>query len=144
MSQGVDFIEKLLARGGLYDKEVKMVSDIWLNHFFFERGAKLIYLMPENLVNSYLPLEITPKPDEIKRVILVCINWSMMQEITAILKDLKSIDHTVRSAAIQRAIQQGLAIKPYFEGLLNQAENKDEQSVYKYIILAIEKLTQKK
>lgn len=62
---------KVLKSTGLYEKEAKGMAKVWRKDFFEKEGVRAIYLMPQETYDKLCPLTITPKPKEVKRVILV-------------------------------------------------------------------------
>lgn len=57
----------LLVRQGLYLDEAQAMVNTWRDSWF-EEGSRLIYLVPERLVNGILPLTIKPAPAQLTRV----------------------------------------------------------------------------
>jgi hypothetical protein len=62
-------IERLLVAQGLYPGEAKAMLETWRDTWF-EEGARLLYLVPRRTIDTVLPLSITPKPDETRRVFM--------------------------------------------------------------------------
>lgn len=52
---------------GLYPKEAAAMVETWRDSWF-EEGTRVLYIMPSHEVNSILPLNLTPEPDETTRV----------------------------------------------------------------------------
>lgn len=52
---------------GLYSKEAAAMVETWRDSWF-EEGTRVLYIMPSHEVNSILPLNLTPAPDETTRV----------------------------------------------------------------------------
>jgi hypothetical protein len=60
-------LEQLLITHGLYPTEARAMVESWQGSWF-EHGARLFYIVANEHVDAMLPLEINPKPIEIKRV----------------------------------------------------------------------------
>jgi hypothetical protein len=60
-------LQAALVAQGLFVKEAQAMIDTWRDSWF-EEGARLIYLVPSQTVNSLLPLQIEPPPAQIARV----------------------------------------------------------------------------
>lgn len=56
-----------LTEQGLYPREAAAMVETWRDSWF-EDGARLFYLLPQATVDSFLPLDIDPKPASVKRV----------------------------------------------------------------------------
>ena len=52
---------------GLYPKEAAAMVETWRDSWF-EEGTRVLYIMPSHEVDSILPLNLTPAPDETTRV----------------------------------------------------------------------------
>jgi len=60
-------IERMLVRGGLYQREATAMVDSWRDSWF-EEGTRVLYLVPPRHVDQILPLTITPAPKVVARV----------------------------------------------------------------------------
>jgi hypothetical protein len=65
-----DAMAKLLTEQGLYEKEARAMVKTWSNDWFGQDGIRVLYLVPESLTDGLLPLQITPKPDQLIRVLV--------------------------------------------------------------------------
>jgi hypothetical protein len=59
-----------LAASGLYEKEAKAMVATWLTSWFGEEGTRLLYILPATMADANLPLTITPKPQQMVRVMV--------------------------------------------------------------------------
>ena len=60
-------LEKMLVAGGLYPEEASAMVETWRDSWF-EEGTRLFYVVPRQLIDSVLPLDINPQPNDIVRV----------------------------------------------------------------------------
>lgn len=60
-------LESILIAQGLYSNEAHAMVETWRDSWF-EEGSRLLYIVPQNFVNSVLPLTIQPAPTQIERV----------------------------------------------------------------------------
>jgi hypothetical protein len=60
-------LQKTLVAHGLYPKEAKAMVESWQGSWF-EQGTRLFYIVSGDAVDAILPLQIDPKPVEVKRV----------------------------------------------------------------------------
>jgi hypothetical protein len=57
-----------LIEAGLYEKEARAMVNTWRSNWFGESGTRLLYLLPNQIVDEFLPLKVEPAPDETVRV----------------------------------------------------------------------------
>jgi hypothetical protein len=86
-------LEVLLATHGLYPKEAAAMVNTWEDSWF-EEGFRLFYVLPRQQTDAILPLEITPKPDKLVRVLvgrMEIMTPETEQEILELLTRLKKV-----------------------------------------------------
>lgn len=76
-------LESTLIAHGLYPKEAAAMIDTWRDSWF-EKGARLIYIVPERDVNAMVPLEIEPAPANIKRVFVGRVELITAETVSAV------------------------------------------------------------
>jgi hypothetical protein len=59
-----------LTSAGLYKKEALAMVNTWRSSWFGENGTRVLYLVPEKLTDTLLPLSIDPAPDVRVRVLV--------------------------------------------------------------------------
>jgi hypothetical protein len=62
-------LERILVAHGLYPKEAQAMINTWRDLWFGE-GTRLLYVVPRATIDAVLPLEITPIPSELTRVLI--------------------------------------------------------------------------
>jgi hypothetical protein len=60
-------LRRTLIAEGLYPREAAAMVETWRDSWF-EDGARLFYVFPQSAVDAVLPLQIEPKPADLKRV----------------------------------------------------------------------------
>lgn len=60
-------LRNTLVGEGLYPREAAAMVETWRDSWF-EDGARLFYVFPRSAVDAVLPLQIEPKPTDLKRV----------------------------------------------------------------------------
>jgi hypothetical protein len=61
---------RALVEQGLYDKEAEAMVSTWQDQWFAEDGTRVLYLLPGEWTDRTLPLEISPQPDRVVRVMV--------------------------------------------------------------------------
>lgn len=59
-----------LERQGLYAKEARAMVNTWQNLWFASEGTRVLYLLPQAWTDKTLPLQVSPRPDRIVRVMV--------------------------------------------------------------------------
>jgi hypothetical protein len=63
------FRDKLVEKG-LFLKEADAMIDTWRQSYFGTPGLRVLWIVPHDATNKSLPLAITPKPDDVQRVLV--------------------------------------------------------------------------
>ena len=63
-------VSQSLIDEGLFEKEATAMVRTWQQSWFTEDGRRVLYIVPENLTEQLLPLQITPAPKENLRVLV--------------------------------------------------------------------------
>ena len=136
-------IEKMLTNEGLNEKEVKGIAKIWKKEFFVRDGTRVIYMMTREEVDNILPLEITPKPKNLKRAMIACVQDTDSM-VADLIERLGNDDPKVRDAATESLIRLGKPIKPLLEKALKSAKDQEVKSRIENILETIRKSDGKK
>ena len=59
-----------LVEQGLFEKEARAMVNTWQDQWFAEEGTRVLYLLPRAWTDRKLPLQISPQPDEVVRVMV--------------------------------------------------------------------------
>ena len=60
-------LEQMLIARGLFEREARAMVATWRDSWF-EEGARLLYIVPQRVVDAILPLDIAPVPSSVTRV----------------------------------------------------------------------------
>jgi hypothetical protein len=63
-------VTQALVDTGLYPKEAQAMVDTWKDQWFAEQGSRVLYLLPRAWTDQRLPLDISPGPDQLVRVMV--------------------------------------------------------------------------
>jgi hypothetical protein len=58
---------KALVADGLYEKEARAMVQTWDKAWFGEEGTRVLYLFPRPVTDAWLPIDIKPMPQNIRR-----------------------------------------------------------------------------
>ena len=62
--------EDKLVEAGLYQDEAKSMLATWQESYFEHPGLKVFWVLPRSLTDAILPIDITPVPDKMERVLV--------------------------------------------------------------------------
>ena len=90
-------LRELLTSEGLYPREAAAMVETWRDSWF-EEGVRLFYLLPQQTVDSILPLQIEPRPSAVQRVFV-----GRVEIVTPeIQSDLRRALHTGDQAILRK------------------------------------------
>jgi hypothetical protein len=113
-------LEECLVMEGLFRKEAKAMLKTWTDSYFEQEGTRVLYLLPEATTNEILPLTVSPKPVETKRVMVARVEI-LTPERTQVLNDLIAQLGAESIEARDRAERQILAYGRFAEPMLKEA-----------------------
>jgi hypothetical protein len=113
-------VEAALTAEGLYEKEARSMVHTWESSWFGEEGTRLFYVVPRRITDELLPLQLSPAPQELVRVLVGRMEIMTPSEEQRIL-DLVARSQTVRDAAAQQEASdevRQVMLQPTFNELL--------------------------
>lgn len=60
-----------LVKDGLFGDEAQAMVDTWERGYFLTPGTRLLYLLPEPMIDSVIPLTLDPAPDTVHRTMVI-------------------------------------------------------------------------
>lgn len=103
--------EQALKDVGLYEKEAKAMLATWEQSYFKHPGLRVFWIVPEQNVNELLPLKISPRPTEVKRVFMGRIDLLTPTFEKELLEEYQQYP-TLKKYSLDR----------YYKGYLERAE----------------------
>lgn len=88
--QAKKMVQSALVQAGLFEDEAKGLVNTWEKSYFKQPGPRVLYLLHPNDVERILPMEITPAPDHIERVLVGRLEFLSKQQERKLLIDLVS------------------------------------------------------
>jgi len=85
-----------LVAENLYEKEARAMVKTWRSSWFGEDGTRLFYMLPRTVTDTLLPLEISPQPDAIVRVLVGRLEIMRPEDETRVTE-------LVKQSAVDRA-----------------------------------------
>lgn len=118
-------LEILLAGHGLYPKEAEAMVKTWEDSWF-EEGFRVFYILPRQQTDAILPLEITPKPKNLVRVLvgrMEVMTPESEQEILGLLSRLKKAPETQNPEVSEVRKRYGRFLAPMIRTVLEKHSN---------------------
>jgi hypothetical protein len=109
-------LESKLVAAGLFPKEAEAMARTWERSYFRTEGLRVLYLVPEKLTQTILPLSIDPPPASFVRVLvgrLECVTPAVEAEVESALRDRRSASATSRRDADARLERLGRFLEPH-------------------------------
>lgn len=104
-----------LQESGLYGKEARAMVNTWRSSYFKTDGIRVLFLLPQSWTDRYIPLKITPAPDEVVRVMVgrvEVLTPEREQRAEAAIRDLTSPDEQRRERAFAVLTNEGRYVEP--------------------------------
>ena len=114
-------LQRCLVSEGLYAKEAQAMALTWEKSYFHAEGLRVLYVVPDRVTTQLLPLEITPAPKEMTRVLvgrLECLTPEVEAEVLAALRDRASTDPATQEAGWARLSKLGRFLEPNVRRIL--------------------------
>ena len=102
-------LEQLLVSEGLYPREARAMIETWRDSWF-EEGTRLFYIVPRELIDSVLPLDIRPAASQITRVFV-----GRMEIITPAIQE--EVRNAVANNDSQTLVKYGRFLEPIAQRL---------------------------
>ncbi|HEY0550198.1 MAG TPA: hypothetical protein VGF13_11405 [Verrucomicrobiae bacterium] len=117
-----------LVKQGLYAKEAQAMVETWKDQWFAEEGTRVLYLLPRVWTDGTLPLEISPAPASVARVMVgraELITPSMERELGKQVVAYMDGDINAKLQAVNevRAIGLGRFLEPATRKMLGKTPN---------------------
>lgn len=127
----------VLLKQGLYAREAQAMVNTWKDQWFEEEGTRVLYLLSRDWTDRTLPLEISPRPSEIARVMVgraELITPSMERELRNQVTLYSDGDDDVKLQAVNEVRELGLGrfIEPATRRMLGKnPDQKFAQAAWK-------------
>ena len=119
---------EILSGAGLYRKEAEAMVATWRDSWF-EEGSRLLYLVPQSLVDRVLPLDITPAPAKIARVFVGRV------ELTT-AATLERVKRAIRAEDMQTIQRYGRFIEPMRQRVLAELPQTERRQAETFLRFA--------
>lgn len=108
-------LEECLVMEGLFRKEAKAMIQTWTDSYFEQEGTRILYILPESMTDELLPLSVSPKPVEQKRVMVARVEVIAPEQtevLRGLIEELGNDSLDVRSRAERKIAVYGRFAEP--------------------------------
>src|SRR5262249_22109514 len=116
-----DDLAARLVESGLYPKEAQAMVNTWRNSYFETEGIRVLFVLPQEWTEAFLPMTIEPRPTE-----LVGVRVGRLEMLTAerekrseqAVSRLASLAPAIREQAFAYLREQGRYVEPIVRRVL--------------------------
>lgn len=115
-----DLTARLVA-SGLYPKEARAMVNTWHNSYFETEGVRVLFVLPQEWTEAFLPMTIEPRPRELVRVMvgrLEMLTPEREKRAEQAVRRLASLDAATREHAFAYLREQGRYVEPIVRRVL--------------------------
>ena len=119
-----DALAAKLAASGLYAKEARAMVNTWRSSYFQSNGVRVLYVLPQTWTEAFIPMQITPTPDRLVRVMVgrtELLTPDREQQITQAVRAWADPNPALHNGALQTLHAQGRYLQPILRRLLQTA-----------------------
>ncbi|MFI5377805.1 MAG: hypothetical protein ACHRHE_00745 [Tepidisphaerales bacterium] len=130
----------MLTEAGLFDKEAAAMVKTWDSSWFGEPGTRVLYLLPQSYTDELLPLQLSPPPEKMLRVMVGRLEILSPQEerrIEQLVLRLGAESFSDREQATTALAQYGRFAEPALQRILKIDPDPEVQVRAKRLLLAL-------
>lgn len=132
---GIDALAEAMVRDivadGMYEREARAMVNTWRSSWFGEDGTRLLYLVPQKLTDTMIPLKIVPEPDQTVRTMvgrLEMLTPEQEAKVAALVLKLASPDGAIRDAAMKDISALGRFAEPTLQRVSRTTQDPEIQT----------------
>lgn len=118
-------LKQTLVASGLYEKEAEAMIKTWRTSWF-EEGVRVFYVLPREITDSVLPINIDPKPTQLVRVLVgraEVITPEMEKSVQRQVRTLGDPSPRVRQEAMRAIRTYGRFSEPILKRILESEQH---------------------
>jgi hypothetical protein len=117
----------VLRKHGLHDDEARAMVRTWSRSWFSSEGTRVIWVVPRATTDAILPIEITPRPDELVRVLVgrsEVIAPETEDEDYAALVDISGTSAEDAARGMARLERRGRFLEPHLRNVVASVQRR--------------------
>ncbi|HEX5108336.1 MAG TPA: hypothetical protein VFV95_07820 [Vicinamibacterales bacterium] len=127
-----------LVESGLYPKEARAMVNTWRASYFTSEGVRALFVLPQAWTDRFIPMKITPQPDELVRVMVGRIELLTPDRERAAetaISSLASPDSAVRERAFTLLRDQGRYVEPIVRRVMESTTDERVRMLCRQLLL---------
>jgi hypothetical protein len=132
-----DDLSARLVESGLFPKEARAMVNTWRTSYFHTEGVRALFVMPQKWTDAFIPLEITPKPKDVVRVMVGRIELltpEREQLAAKAVRDLASPETSTRNRAFAYLREQGRYVEPIVRRVLRTTDDPQMRTLCRQLL----------
>jgi hypothetical protein len=132
-----DDLAARLVESGLFPKEARAMVNTWRTSYFHTEGVRALFVMPQAWTDAFIPLEVTPKPKDVVRVMVGRIELLTPERerlAARAVRDLASPDTEARGRAFAYLREQGRYVEPIVRRVLRTTDDPKLRTVCRQLL----------
>lgn len=133
-----DDVARRLVESGLYEKEARAMVNTWASSYFKTDGVRLLFVMPQSWTDRFIPMRITPAPQQLVRVMvgrMELLDEAREKRAEDAIRQLSSSDATVRERAFETLRAEGRYVEPIVRRTLRWTTDEQVRTLSKRLLL---------
>jgi hypothetical protein len=142
IDQLADDVAAAIVADGMYEKEARSMVNTWRSSWFGEEGTRLLYLLPQSLTDKMIPLKVTPKPDQVVRVMVgrfETLTPQVEKSIENLLLQLASPMPAERDAAMASIAKFGRFAEPALQRVSKLSDDPEIKARARELLIKLQK-----
>jgi|SoiMethySBSTD1v2_1073268.scaffolds.fasta_scaffold00503_50 hypothetical protein len=127
-----------LVESGLYEKEAAAMVNTWTSSYFKTDGVRVLFVLPQSWTNRFVPMRITPAPQQLVRVMvgrIEVLEPSRETRAENAIRDLASADPAVREQAFNLLRAEGRYVEPIVRRALRTSTDDQVRTICRRLLL---------
>lgn len=121
-------LEECLVAEGLFRKEAKAMIKTWTDSYFEQEGTRVLYILPPEMTERLLPLRVSPKPVELRRVMVARVEIlepEHTERVRQLIRELAGDSLDARDAAERRILAYGRFAEPMLQEAIRTTRDRE-------------------
>jgi hypothetical protein len=138
VTQVSDDVARRLVESGLYEKEARAMVNTWASSYFKTDGVRLVFVMPQSWTDRFIPMRITPAPQQLVRVMVgrvELLDRARESRAEQAIGALASSDTQVRERAFELLRSEGRYVEPIVRRTLKTTADEHVRTLSKRLLL---------
>ncbi len=133
-----DEMAAYLQQSGLFAKEARAMVNTWRESYFGQEGIRALYILPQEWTEQFIPMQVSPKPDETVRVMVGRVELMTLERekrAENAIRQLASTNLQTREKAFDALRKEGRYLEPVLRRAIKQTNDDSVRRIAKQLLL---------